>query len=399
MDLLLFNELISLATIKDSISGIDGNFQAYENGSSILVFENEAVKRHKEIFEQTYFLNKKVSLYSSLKSYIDYLLPIIRIKLNDKTGFKQQDYVSLLNYFECLPIENISVWHEITGIELKKETKISLGAFTIIDWEAEKEIIEKELVNNPKAIGYDRKYKYLIGVHIKARDFQKAHEIANSYFSAFEAIVHLILGYPDKSYFVTIINNDNGLIGEYIAYSIKLGLSGTSSGWKRYTSPILIDDDYFKDKKFSSLFQLITDHSRTDLQDRLFLTSLWLGQAIRNNDIIDGYLKAIIAIEILFSTNINGVMSPSIVYQISESIALLLGKNVENCLAIEKEIKDLYGKRSGIVHNGSTSVIRNDYLKACNYGRAALLKIINTKKYHLNKIHEVLEILKTLKYS
>jgi len=399
MDVSKYNELISIASIGSSFEDLKRPCQVYGIGPHSIAFYDEAVVRSKEILEEIYLKNKEISTYSSYNSYVEYVLPIISSKKEANLKFDDDDEKKIIKYFKSKPIEDITVWREITGIELKKESKIQLGEFTIINWKIEKASIEKDLKYNPEVIWMKQVYDYLIGVKVKARDFRKAQEISDLHFRAFENIIHIIIGYPDKNNFVSILDYDNGLIGRSLLYSDELGLSSQLPGWKRVITPLEIDNDYFKEKYFIKLYELITKNNKNEMQKRLLLAANWLGQAIKYNEIVDGYLKSVIALEILFSVNINGLISPSITYQISESIALILGESVENKIEIEKEIKDLYSKRSSIVHSGNASINRIDYLKACKYSRAIIMILINDEKYSVNKIEEVLELLKRQKYS
>jgi hypothetical protein len=399
MDLNPYNELISIASIGINPDGKHSSYQIYGLGPRSLVFLDEYAAKHKSILESTYEKNESINRYSSFKSYCDYLLEIVRTKKETKTNFYRTDYDEMINYFNNQSIEDISVWREISGIELKDKSIINLCEFTILDWQKEKTRIECELPYNPEAIWLNRDYSYLIGIKVKARDFTKAYELSDKYFTSFENIIHIIIGYPDNAYCVTILSSDIGLVGQCIAYSKNLGIGSKSQGWKRFLRPVTLDDVYFSDDEFLPLYQLILNENRTELQQRLYMAANWLGQAIRSNEIVDGYLKSIISLEILLSTNIDGVITPSITYQFSESIALLLGKTVEQRLAIEKEVKDMYGKRSGIVHSGNTKIERIDFLKSCQYSRNVLFELLTEPKYNVGSIKDVLEILKREKYS
>ena len=77
-------------------------------------------------------------------------------------------------------------------------------------------------------------------------------------------------------------------------------------------------------------------------------------------------------------------------YRISRNAAVLLGKDKEDSKTIFSEIKDLYDKRSKIVHTGNSNIINEeDLLKLRHYVRESIKEIIKVDK---NK-DELLELL------
>lgn len=77
-------------------------------------------------------------------------------------------------------------------------------------------------------------------------------------------------------------------------------------------------------------------------------------------------------------------------YRVSRNAAVLLGKEKDEAKLIFSEIKDLYNKRSNIIHTGKSNIInKEDLLKLRYYVREAIKEIVKTGK---NK-NELLEIL------
>jgi hypothetical protein len=87
-------------------------------------------------------------------------------------------------------------------------------------------------------------------------------------------------------------------------------------------------------------------------------------------------VKAAIALEVLFSANEKGLITPSIMAQISESCAFLLGNEHASPVEIEREVRHLYGVRSSVVHSGKDSVDSKDlnaFIRICRYVVVLLL--------------------------
>ena len=63
-------------------------------------------------------------------------------------------------------------------------------------------------------------------------------------------------------------------------------------------------------------------------------------------------------------------------YRISRNTAVLLGKEKEDSETIFSDIKDLYDKRSKIVHTGNSNIVdQDDLLKLRHYVRESIKEI------------------------
>lgn len=88
------------------------------------------------------------------------------------------------------------------------------------------------------------------------------------------------------------------------------------------------------------------------------------------------FLSLMIASEVLFNPG-----SGDITYRISRNFAVLLGNSIENAKHIQKEISELYRKRSSLIHSGKEIVNfvgeENYVLKIRYYIRESIKKIIS----------------------
>lgn len=94
---------------------------------------------------------------------------------------------------------------------------------------------------------------------------------------------------------------------------------------------------------------------------KLIFTLNWLGKSMKETDYGSAFLEVIIGLESIAEKQSNGMVSPSINFQISNFVALILGKNKEDRKLIIKEMKKLYIKRSEIVHDGKSNITYEDY--------------------------------------
>jgi len=88
------------------------------------------------------------------------------------------------------------------------------------------------------------------------------------------------------------------------------------------------------------------------------------------------FLSLMISLEALFNPG-----GQELRYRVSRNIAVLLGKGKDDSKLIFSEIKDLYDKRSNIVHAGKSNIIsKDDLLKLRFYVREAIKEVINMGK-------------------
>jgi hypothetical protein len=112
------------------------------------------------------------------------------------------------------------------------------------------------------------------------------------------------------------------------------------------------------------------------------------------------FIKAAIALEIIFTYTERDIITPSIMNQISESIALILGSSVDERLKLEKRVKELYGLRSKIVHSGKKDINQADYETLLEIARSVIIRILTSDKLNsVDCVEKLYNILKKFKYS
>ena len=93
------------------------------------------------------------------------------------------------------------------------------------------------------------------------------------------------------------------------------------------------------------------------------------------------FVKGAIALEVMFSESEKGVITPSIMAQIAESCAFLLGNDETPPREIEREVKRLYGIRSAVVHSGKDSVDEDDLNSLIQICRAVITALLSNKDF------------------
>jgi hypothetical protein len=98
------------------------------------------------------------------------------------------------------------------------------------------------------------------------------------------------------------------------------------------------------------------------------------------------FLSLMISLETLFN-----VADSELRYRISRNCAVLLGKDLKKSKEIFKKIKELYDKRSKIVHTGGSKIERSDLLILRNFVRESI-KEISRMKLNKEKLLEFLNL-------
>ena len=124
----------------------------------------------------------------------------------------------------------------------------------------------------------------------------------------------------------------------------------------------------------------------------------WIGQSLRNDDLTQSFLFLAMAMECLLTYN-EGFISPSITYQLAETCAFLCADTLEERIQIEKTIKDLYRKRSAIVHSGGTDISLQDYYSFIPILKITIGKLLElVENFNIKKPDDLCQYIKKCKY-
>jgi hypothetical protein len=359
-------------------------------GNNAIIFNNTIEKLHisrKEVYDTLSEKTFKKIIVNDLTEH----------KISKKK-YTKDDINLLISKIKQIPISTYKILRDIQGVFFESNIEqCRKEFFTIYYWPKGKTIIEQTLGVAPETLWLANKHEYLIETEVSARDNEKAIELADQKFELFTYFLHVHMGSLDKKHYISIIQQ-RFFNYEHI-YCFKGKEISNTVSLMDYVKPIPIDNEFFaKRNDFNNMWKLIANHN-TQLEKRLTLAISWLGQAYRETSIQNGFLKAAISLEIIFTYSESTIINPSILNQISESIALILGKNAEQRLNIEKEMKELYSVRSAIAHAGKDNVANEKFHLICNYARAVILELTNNDGYKVSKIGELYEVLKRQKYS
>jgi len=378
------NYFTAIGTMTDSLSYKDD-------------FIKELMIMLNAIYLKENIINKKIA-FEKFKGHVLWYIFIQKInslKIDDD-GIKK-----MFDEMYNKEIKTYSVFSDVYGIHLENNSKIySVSVFNIYYWPIAKTEIEKRTEANHDVLWGNRKYNYLIETAVEAADDEKAIELATSLFEKFQYFMHIAIGKKEKRFNITI-NLEKSVYAKHTLLLCNGDLINSTSLENMIdTIPI---DKYLSDDNpnygFEAMWNLLKLKEPTELQKRLILALEWLGQAYRDNSLQISFIKAAISLEIIFTYNEDTIITPSILHQISENAALILGNNVEECIQIEREIKKLYGKRSSIVHAGNSDIDIEMIMDILNYSSNIILVLLNKKEYqNIKSIKELYDLLRLKKY-
>lgn len=400
----IVNEIISLAEIdyyfgQQDIEYID--YQTYTLGENTINFLNENRSKYLNAISKAFSLDSEIERSYTIEKYKGSFIDFFSELIIKKTEATEQCVEIFYNQLKSQGTQTFSVFREICGITFKTSSDpVSLGNYTIYHFQSHKHIIEAKSSVKPEDNRFDFSQKYLIEWKADAKHYTKAIEIADSYFEKFELILHYIIGRPTSKYEVKIFNYQGRNNRNAIVFSDGgLATSSTSHG---ASEELPVDNPYFTNEDFGYrlIWQMADTNSLNQFQKRILLAIEWIGQSIIEPLPQSAFLKAAIALEIIFTYNEKTIINASILSQISEGTALILGESVEERFKIETEVKNLYGLRSAIVHSGNKDISRDDHLKILDVSRNVVTKLLTSEKLmSIDSVENLYKLLKQIKYS
>ena len=161
----------------------------------------------------------------------------------------------------------------------------------------------------------------------------------------------------------------------------------TVRGTHLYISP---EPEYtLEDSEVSELDKFIRNTKLPFTESFLQLAFETFELSYQTHDMNLSFLSLMISLEILFHPSGQGELN----YRISRNAAVLLGKNKKDSKEIKGKVKELYSKRSAIVHAGkSNSMNKEDLLKLRHYVRESI-KEINKIGKSKNELLDLLDLL------
>lgn len=358
----------------------DENFSCCFKGDSYEFFD--------EIIEKLYISNKQISSTLSEQYFKE---KIIEELYNNRNISAKEIETKILE----IPLKKFTVVNEIYGVNLVDNETLKIGEFKIFNFEESKNLIGKEIEIKLK----EEKPNYLISIEVKSRDQNKAIEIAQESFTKFVNLLRVFIGNPLKN---IPINYNLSYTKQLVTYCYS-GESLTSRYENKNNIKNIVLEKYQIEKNFNEhylkLLEILVKENKTDFELRIENSLKWLSDSYFEKDLHIKFLKAMIAFEVLFTYSEKTLVNPSIASQISETVAFVIGENIEEKIEIEKRMKDFYSIRSSIAHSGKFKINEKDYLELCKYMTIVLILLTTKKDFEADSTKEFYEKIRVMKYS
>ena len=400
----IVNEIIELAETDNFLGRTDVSFAVFYGGGNPIYFVTEKnIIQYRDALSRAFDFNKEIKSTYTLNKYESLLQEHFRECFSKKCLAKNEDVSSFVEKLKAESIKTFSVFRDIHGIVLNSpQIPLLLGGYTIYEFASQKEFIESIFDSKTDSfppMWCNENPEYLIEWKAEARHFEKAIEIADEHFERFELILRYVIGSATNHFEVGVLNYQGWR--QRKAYILSVEEVSNSSTTHGPREPIRLDEPYLvnEDTGYHTVWGFTTKTNLNKFQKRIMLAVEWIGQSMAEPSPPSAFIKAAIALEIIFTYQ-DDIITPGIMHQIAESIALILGSSVDERLKLEKRVKELYGLRSKIVHSGNKDISQADYKTLLEIARSVIKKILTSDKLNsVGSVQELYNILKEIKYS
>jgi hypothetical protein len=325
--------------------------------------------------------NKEISETWTLKKFETEFVNLIRLLKNENRPCQTNDIELLFEKFIKVEIQESEILYELYGAEMNLP-KLILGDFTIYDFDLSiAELTERfpYLINHNLYFS-DRKSKYLVGIKVKARDNDKAVEIANKLCEIFENVFSYMIADLKHERTVGVFNFRGWSTTKIVVCNNdSMGFQGKNSIFL----PVHIDDPFFTDPSQGNdkIWVLITKTQKTEIEKRLLNAIEWIGKAVYDIDLSKSLVQFVFAVEGMLQQNEKAIITPSIVSQLSDWLAFIINDDLEQRKKISKYFKDIYQKRSAIAHGATKTIDIQDLSISLQISKLMIIAFLINKPF------------------
>lgn len=276
--------------------------------------------------------------------------------------------------------EIYEIFHAIYGIDIDTPAPHQIGDFTFYQFPRDRLIAAKQYLPDLKAVEEDPLFQNIsdtamVSVKVVAPDVKAAEDMARVHFTHLTNMFsYLMLDYRGI-YNISVFDAKPIRKDSYVVVSKSLqgkrhfSISGIRR--KLELSKLIQLDDRF----FTNLVENLTDNNLTKIRKKVLLGIDFCGLAIQSIGQPSSFIQAITSLECLFSTS-----KGSIILNVSDNYALILGENYRNRVELKKKVKKLYSKRSDLAHGTISVVSETDCFEAIFYARNAINAFLMDEK-------------------
>lgn len=259
------------------------------------------------------------------------------------------------NYIEeKYPLKEFKIYSRIYNLRLSIR-KEKFGIYTLYKTSKNKKDLKEYLKFLKKNM--QTKTSIVLETRVRARDQIQANKIAQDKREFFLDIINFIAFSHVNIEDLYLLDNEYTLTltDDFITENVKIELPN-----------IINFDDIKKSLYFSKLLSLMEERELSFIESKIKISLHWYREFLHEKNGINSLLKGMIALESLISTK-KLKKSEGVKNYIIRAVPVILEKNKK---ILTNQIKELYLKRSAIVHEGIADVTENNKndLKRVLYG-------------------------------
>jgi hypothetical protein len=390
------NCVVQLAEVGGAFSKRDTRpYRAFGFGKSGISFIGENLIKYNASLSALHQAERSIVETYSLKNFESKMLHFLDKKFLTKIAVSADEQKVFFAELLAAPIKKILVLRNVFGLCMEDlRAPFKLGPFTIYHFQSHKNELTSQFNNPNDAVWNGTEPNYLVGLTILAREADMAIEKADLLFEKFELAIKFAIGHDSERFEVGVLNYRGSRRDSAFTFGEDGSISSLHNR-RGASEDIPIDNPFFSDSStgFDLIWSWLASSKTTELQKRLLLAIEWIGQSYSEISPASAFLKSAIALEILFTHDQKTIINSSILSQISENVALLLGDDLETRLGIEREVKKLYSMRSAIAHAGKMEVTQESLLSIFKISRSVVIKLLTNRTLRdLKSISDIYDI-------
>lgn len=347
-----------------------------------------------------YSYNKDIEQTISLKKFEASVIELIRSLKQTNRECTNDDIEKCFSELLKLNIIESEILYELYGAELNQPI-YALGKFTIYNYSLAKDILHEKYpsLKSMDVLFENSQSNIFLGLTVKARENNKAVEIADSYANAFENIMNFMISDLSHQYSIGVFNFRGWQKTDRIIFNVSgLGFHVTQdlSLEVNISDPFLLNTTTGNDK----IWSLITKIDKSEIEKRLLQSIEWIGKGIHDTDKSKALVQFVFAVEVMLKFDEEKIIIPSIVSQLSDWLAFIIHEDHTMRIQTAKYFKQIYTKRSAIVHGGSKIIDDKDLQLALQIAKQMVYSFLSKDPFNkMSSMKELSEYMTELKFN
>lgn len=366
----------------------------------------DAIQQLNQTVEYLWKEDKDIFNTLAEKTIRDKLISFISSDQNEELN--KDSIKSLVRELRDIPIKEYKIFYELYGVEYYRANTLELGPFVIYNLAIHQETIYQEypLIKETFEFEFtDEKHReqktVLVSVKENARDRKRAFEKARIKLSQFEDTIRFILGDFYRKYDAAVFNFNHRRWSNGIYSSEEE--SGTSGNGSGVYENILLHKEPINDPQYGhdKIWEILCKDNPNEMETRIINAIQWAGKGLKDEEQTRAFTQYIIALEALLQfQQKDQIITPSILYHLSELVAFIVADNFDDRLKWEKIGKQLYARRSAIAHGRSNEVSTDEQFQAFYLIKQLVTTLLMNDEFKdIKNIEQLLQWVKKEKYS